>query len=135
MASLNAKQREFLDGVRFGTLATVNPDGSPHLTVMWYLLEGDEIMFNTARERQKPSNLARDPRVSLLVYDAYRFVRVSGRARETATGAKAVEEIGRLAIRYQGESAAAKAMETFKTQDRVSYRFTIRAVYASADLR
>lgn len=135
MAALNEKQRAFLEAPRFGALATVDPDGSPHLTVMWYLLEGDEIMFNTARERRKPDNLLRDPRVSLLVFDGYRFVRVSGRARETATVEAALADIHRLAVRYDGEASAAQAMERFRTQERVSYRFRVRGVYSSAELR
>lgn len=135
MGVLSEKQREFLAAPRFGALATVNPDGTPHLTVMWYALDDDEIMFNTARERRKPSNLVRDGRVSLLVFDDYRFVRVSGVARETATGEAALEEIHRLAVRYDGEDSARRAMERFRTQERVSYRFAIRRVYASADLR
>ncbi len=102
---------------------------------MWYLLDSDEIMFNTARERRKPDNLERDPRVSLLVFEAYRFVRVSGRAREVATGEAALADIYRLAVRYDGEASAQRAMERFRTQERVSYRFTITKVYASADLR
>lgn len=101
---------------------------------MWYLLDGAEIVFNTARERMKPRDLARDPRVSLLVFDAYRFVRVTGRAREAATGDAALADIHRLAVRYDGEASAAKAMERFRLQERVSYRFTIRTVYSSADL-
>lgn len=132
---MNAKQRAFLEEPRFGALATIDPDGAPHLTVMWYLLDGDEIMFNTARERRKPVNLVRDPRVSLLVFDAYRFIRVTGRVREAATGVDALADIHRLAVRYDGEASAARAMERFRTQERVSYRFTIRRVYSSTDLR
>ena len=121
--------------MRFGALATASPDGSPHLTVMWYLLDGDEIIFNTARERRKPQNLKRDPRVSLLVFEGYRFVRVSGHARESATGEAALSDIHRLAVRYDGEASAQQAMERFRTQERVSYRFKIGKVYSSADLR
>jgi PPOX class probable F420-dependent enzyme len=132
---LNEKERAFLEEPRFGALATVDPDGRPHLTVMWYVLDGDEIMFNTARERRKPSNLVRDPRVSLLVFDAYRFVRVTGRVREAATGEEALRDIHRLAVRYDGEASAARAMGRFRTQERVTYRFAIRGVYSSADLR
>jgi PPOX class probable F420-dependent enzyme len=135
MSPLGADVRAFLDEVRFGVLATVNPDGSAHQTVMWYLLEGDEVMFNTARGRVKPDNLARDPRVSLIVADGYRFVRVTGRAREAATGEDALRDIHRLAVRYDGEASAAKAMERFRTQERVSYRFPIRRVYASAGFK
>lgn len=132
---LNERQRAFLDAPRFGALATIDPSGAPHMTVMWYLLDGDEIMFNTARERRKPSNLSRDPRVSLLVFEGYAFVRASGPARESATGDEALHEIHRLAVRYDGEAAAARAMERFRTQDRVSYRLEIERVYSSAELR
>jgi PPOX class probable F420-dependent enzyme len=132
---LNARQRAFLEEPRFGALATVEPDGKPHITVMWYLLDGDEIVFNTARGRRKPDNLERDPRVSLLVFEAHRFVRVTGRARETATGEQALADIHRLAVRYDGEASARGAMERFRTQERVSYRFSIGNVYSSADMR
>lgn len=102
---------------------------------MWYLLDGDEVMFNTARGRRKPDNLTRDPRVSLLVFDGYRFVRVSGRAREAATGEPALADIHQLAVRYDGAESAARAMKRFRRDERVTYRFLIERVYASTDLR
>lgn len=135
MPSLNARQRAFLEVARFGALATVEPDASAHQTVMWYLLDGDEIMFNTARGRRKPDNLARDPRVSLLVFDGYTFIRVSGRARETATGDLALADIRRLAVRYGGEESAARGMEQFRKDERLTYRFRIERIYSSTDLR
>ena len=132
---LNERQRRFLEGPRFGTLATVDPDGSPHLTVMWYVLDGDEIMFNTAHGRRKPSNLERDGRVALLVADGYSFVRLTGNARGSATGEAALEDIRRLAVRYDGEASAEEQMARFRTMERVSYRFRIQRVYSSVDLR
>jgi PPOX class probable F420-dependent enzyme len=134
-STLNERQRRFLEAPRFGALATVEPDKAPHLTVMWYLLDGDEIMFNTARGRRKPENLARDGRVALLVADGYTFVRVTGRAVESATGEAAMNDIHRLAVRYDGEESAARQMARFRTMERVSYRMRIGRVYASADLR
>ena len=135
MSELNAGMRAFLEERRFGVLATVGTTGWPRQTVMWYLLDGDEIVFNTARGRRKPENLARDPRVSMLVFDAYSFVRVSGRARETATGDIALADIHRLAVRYDGEESAARGMERFRKDERITYRFRIERVYASTDLR
>lgn len=127
--------RDFLGEARLGVLATVDLDGSPHQTVMWYLLDGNEILFNTARGRRKPDNLARDPRVSLMVEDRYRFVRVTGRVREIADQETAQADIHRLAIRYQGAEAAKDAARRFSKEQRVSYRFRIRRAYASTDLR
>lgn len=135
MSRLNETQRAFLEAARFGALATVEPDGSSHQTVMWYLLDGDEILFNTARGRRKPANLTRDPRVSMIVFDGYTFIRVSGRARETATGDVALADIHRLAVRYGGEESAARGMERFRKDERITYRFRIERIYASTDLR
>ena len=61
---------------------------------MWYVLDGDEIVFNTKAGRAKETNLVRDPRVSLLVYDdtGYRYVRIDG-ASHTVQG----DQPGRLA--------------------------------------
>lgn len=132
---LNERQRRFLEAPRFGALGTVDLDGSPHLTVMWYLLDGDEVMFNTARGRRKPYNLERDPRVALLVAESYTFVRVTGRAYRSATGEAALDDIHALAVRYDGETSAERQMARFRTMERVSYRLRIQGVYSSVDLR
>jgi len=46
-AALSENARAFLQGRRFGALATINRNGTPQLTAMWYLLEGDTIVMNT----------------------------------------------------------------------------------------
>lgn len=122
--------RSFLEEQRFGVLATINPNGTAQLTVMWYLLDGDEILFNTKRGRQKELNLTRDPRVSFVVEDGYRFVRITGRVREVPGADIGQRDIHRLAVRYQGENSAAKGMERFAREDRVSYRIAVANVYA-----
>lgn len=132
--ALTEEQRTFLDEVRFAVLGTVNPSGSPHLTMMWYLLEGDEIVFNTVRSRAKSLNLDRDPRVSLLVYDAsgYRYVRVDGHARRVDDPAVGQADIRRLALRYYGGDAARverAASARWSREERVTYRVRIRRVY------
>lgn len=128
--ALAPAMREFLGERRFGVLATVNRDGSPHLTVMWYLLEGDEVLFNTTHGRIKDRNLRRDPRASLVVNDGYRFVRLEGRVRAIEERATAQADIRRLAVRYEGEATAERQMgEAFSKQERISYRFRVERVY------
>ncbi|MEV4804164.1 pyridoxamine 5'-phosphate oxidase family protein [Nonomuraea sp. NPDC049421] len=66
-------------------LATINPDGTPHLVTMFYGLDEGRIAFWTYAKSQKARNLARDPRVSCLVeagesYDELRGVLVYGTA-------------------------------------------------------
>ncbi len=116
-------------------LGTLNANGTPNLTVMWYLLDGDEVLLNTRAGRQKHRNLERDPRASLVVYDTgdpYRFVRIDGSVRTIDERATAQDDIRRIALRYyRDEARVERAMrESFGTQHRVSYRLAIRRVYA-----
>ncbi len=129
--TLTPEQRAFLEEKRFAVLGTTSRAGSPHLTMMWYLLDGDEILFNTKAGRAKESNLARDPRVSLLVYDdsGYRYMRIDGRVRANADPAVAHRDIARLAMRYQGEAGARASILRFDTEERVSYRLPTTRVY------
>ncbi|MFI6176097.1 pyridoxamine 5'-phosphate oxidase family protein [Nonomuraea sp. NPDC051191] len=77
----------FLEGSRKVQLATINPDGTPHLVTMFYGLDEGRIAFWTYGKAQKARNLARDPRVSCLVeagddYDELRGVLVYGVAEQ-----------------------------------------------------
>jgi PPOX class probable F420-dependent enzyme len=66
-----AEVRDFLAGSppRTGKLATVRADGRPHVAPVWYVMEGDTIVFNTGESTVKGRNLRRDPRASLCVDD------------------------------------------------------------------
>ena len=130
---LTQAERDFLCEVRFAVLGTTNENGSAHLTVMWYVLEGEEMMFNTAAGRKKPENLARDPRASLIVPDAYRFVRVEGTVRVNDDQAVAQSDIRKLAFRYyQSEDRVQRSVNaTWAKQHRITYRMPIRSVYSS----
>jgi len=131
-SELTQAEREFLHEVRYAVLGTTNENGSPHLTVMWYVLDGVEIMFNTAAGRRKPDNLARDPRASIIVPDAYRFVRVDGTVRAHDDQAAAQADIRRLALRYyQSEERVQRSVDaTWAKQHRITYRMPVRRVYS-----
>lgn len=128
MSGLTPAMRGFLSEPRFGVLATVGRTGAPRQTVMWFELDGDEILFNTALGRRKPEHLAREPRVSLLVEDGYRYVCVSGTVRPIADQPTAQADIRRLAFRYAGEDASPAMLRRFEQQERISYRFRIERV-------
>jgi Pyridoxamine 5'-phosphate oxidase len=79
-------------------LATISPDGYPHLVTMYYTLVDGKIAFWTYRTSQKALNLARDPRISCLVetgeaYYDLRGVQIQG-VVETITDADGVYQIG-----------------------------------------
>ncbi len=66
-------------------VATLNRDGSPHLTTLWFAVMDGDIVFETYTKSQKILNLQRDPRISVLVedgdrYDQLRGVTLSGKA-------------------------------------------------------
>lgn len=128
MTEITPAVRAFLGERRFGVLATVGVTGAPRQTVMWYLLQGGEILFNTAAGRRKPEHLAREPRVSLLVEDGYRYVCVAGSVRAITDRETTQADIRRLAARYEGEESAERRMSVFGKQERISYRFRITAV-------
>ena len=126
MTGLTPAMRTFLNERRFGVLATVGVTGAPRQTVMWFLLDGEEILFNTALGRRKPEHLAREPRVSLLVEDGYRYVCVSGSVRTITDSETTQADIRRLAARYEGDERAEQQMRSsFSKQERISYRFRI----------
>jgi len=129
--ALTTEQRAFLEAKRFAVLGTVSPTGAPQLTIMWYVLDGDEVVFNTKAGRAKESNLARDPRVSLLVYgeSGYKYIRIDGRVRTLTDPEIAHRDIARLAVRYHGEEGARAAIERFDKEERISYRLPTTRVY------
>ena len=69
MPTLDETVRKLLDGRTFATIATLNPDGSPQTSVVWVKRDGDTVLFSTTAVRRKARNVARDPRVSLSVFD------------------------------------------------------------------
>ena len=122
--------RTFLDVPRFAVLGTVNPDRSPHLSVIWYDRRGDEVIVNTTQERMKARNLAEDPRASLLVGESERYVRLDGVAHAVAFGDEALQDIRALGVRYDGEAAADRQVRAvWGKQDRVTYAIQIRRLY------
>jgi PPOX class probable F420-dependent enzyme len=129
-SKLTAAQRAFLHEKRFAVVGSKNPDGSPHLAVMWYLVDGDDIVVNSAQGRRKDRNLAADPRMTVLVEDGYRWIRVDGTARIDHDQSIAHAVIRRLASRYyEDERRVEEQMKNhFTKQHRITYRLAIRRV-------
>ncbi|KXK60018.1 pyridoxamine 5'-phosphate oxidase [Micromonospora rosaria] len=87
-------------------VATVEPDGSPHVTPVWVDTDGEHIVFNTAKGRQKYNNIARNPVVAVSVVDKaddFRTLWVKGTAEFVTEGADA--HIDKLAKKYLGQDS------------------------------
>ena len=75
----------FLDDTKSLQVATLGKDGTPHLTTVWFVRKGKEILFETYGKSQKVVNLRRDDRIAVLAedgetYDELRGVSINGRA-------------------------------------------------------
>jgi PPOX class probable F420-dependent enzyme len=104
MVTFDDDTRALLDGKNFATVATLNPDGGPQSSVVWFKREGDTIVFSTAAFRKKARNLARDPRVSVSMYDLanpYHSVEIRGVAELVEDHDRVLPR--ELSQRYLGE--------------------------------
>jgi PPOX class probable F420-dependent enzyme len=108
--TFNEATRRLLDGKNFATVATLNPDGGPHSAVVWFLREGDTVLLSTTTRRQKARNLARDPRVSLSVFELenpYNSVEIRGTAELVQDPGKTLPK--QLSHRYLGVDPPAES--------------------------
>jgi PPOX class probable F420-dependent enzyme len=83
MVTLTDKVRMLFDGRNFAVLSTLEPDGKPHSTVVWAKADGDHILFALPKSRRKTANLSRDPRATVVIFDAanpYESAQVQGTA-------------------------------------------------------
>lgn len=121
---LSEKARVYLQELRFAILATINQDGTPQLTTMWYLLEDDgTITMNTKVGRAKERNLRRDPRLSICIENGYDFLTINGTVDLIDDPEIAQRDIYRLSARYHGEAKARQQMQTqFSQEKRVTLR-------------
>jgi PPOX class probable F420-dependent enzyme len=102
--------RAFLtEGTRTGKLSFLSPSGRPLVTPVWFVLEGDTLIFNTGQDTAKGRALARDPRVSLCVdleQPPYAFVQVQGEAELSDDLDELVRTATAIAARYMGPERA-----------------------------
>jgi PPOX class probable F420-dependent enzyme len=129
IAGLSAAVSNFLREPRMCVMATINRDGTPQLTVMWYDLSQNEdfIVLNTIRGLVKEHNLRRDPRMAVCIEDGQRYVTVRGRADIVEDRALQEVEVNRMAVRYRGP-AGTNHWQTIAQQDRLGIHMHIERV-------
>ena len=101
MAQIEGPAQQLLEQRNHAVVSTLNEDGSIHSTVVWANIEDGAVAINSAVGRKWPSNLERDPRINVTVYDEsnpYEYVEIRGRAQGTLEGAD--EHIDALAKKY-----------------------------------
>jgi PPOX class probable F420-dependent enzyme len=93
-------------GKNHATVVTLMPDGQPQALLTWVDTDGEHILVNTEPQRQKSRNLARDPRVTVLIRaedNAHDWAEIRGHVAGTITGDEARRHIDELARKYTGK--------------------------------
>ena len=104
-ATIPEQFKDLFGKVAFAHLATLMPDGSPHVTPVWVDYDGAHVRVNSAKERVKDKNMRRNKRVALSIQDPenpYRYLGIRGEVVEiTENGADA--HIDSLAKKYMNQ--------------------------------
>jgi PPOX class probable F420-dependent enzyme len=125
--------RAFLEQPHFAVMGTINANGTPQLTVMWYALHPSEdvVLLNASRGLLKERNLRRDPRMAICVEDGMRYVTLSGTAELVDDRAVQEREVNELiAPRYIGQRLGGRRWEVIKGSDRIGIRMRVEKVHA-----
>lgn len=104
--ALDPDVRELATGPNFAALTTLFEDGQPQTQVMWVDADETHVLINTEVHRQKFTNVERDPRVTVVVWDAtnpYRYTEVRGVVEEVVRGQEARDHIDRCSQVYFGK--------------------------------
>jgi PPOX class probable F420-dependent enzyme len=132
-STLSDWAREFLREDRVGVVGTLNADGSPHLTTMWYLLADDgTLIITTLSRNQKVKNLRRDPRMTFCVGDTTRSVSLSGHVTISEDQAVVRQDLERQVERYvKDDQIRPQVVATWLQQPHVALHFKPEKVTAS----
>jgi PPOX class probable F420-dependent enzyme len=121
--------RDYVLRSRTATMATLGPDGRPHLVAMWFAVLDGVVWFETKTRSQKAVNLRRDPRLTVLIedgetYDVLRGVSLEGRA----TISEDPDDLWRVGVweRYNGPyTEEVRPLVEFMLQKRVAIRLDV----------
>jgi PPOX class probable F420-dependent enzyme len=70
--------QDFLDEQKIVSVATIGPNGRPHLVPLWYVVDGDDLRGWTYAKSQKAKNLERDPHATLQIEDGVDYAHLRG---------------------------------------------------------
>lgn len=126
-----------LEGTRTGKLGSLMADGSPHVIPIWFLLDGDDLVFTTGADTVKGRHILDDGRVSVCVDDErppYAFVHIRGRAGGTLDDPALLDWSTRIAQRYMGSERAREYGERNAVPSELLVRLSPERVIAKAGI-
>lgn len=134
MTTFSDEIRAFLDVPRVATLATINPDGTPLLTPLWFARDNDTLWLAVGPNSPKVRNMRRDPRVTLVVLaDAQGYTYVTVRGRASFEGGEGGAKPRVMAVRYLGAVAGARFAERDYIREEIVCRIAVTSVRLRRD--
>ena len=127
MNTIPDTHRDLLDGAHIATLSTAGADGTPQVTALWYLADGNTVTTSLMTSRQKYKNIVARPKATLFIIDpANPFRTLEIRATATIEPDHDLALLNRI-IRHYGQDP-----DTFPgpREDRVILRLTPNRVVA-----
>ena len=126
-----------LEGTRTAKLAVVRKDGSPSVTPVWFVLDGDDVIFTTGESTLKGRSMRRDPRVALCVDDdrpPFAYVRVAGAVTLTQDLDETRRWATAIGARYMGEERAEEFGRRNAVPEELLVRLTPSRVTSETDV-
>ncbi len=138
MTTLTPESREFLSRSTYtGKLATIRADGRPHIAPIWFLVDGDSIIFMTGKSTVKGVNMHRDNRIAFCVDDQnppFSFAIIEGTVELIENAPDQLQWSTRIAARYMGEERAEAYGKRNATPDELLVRLTPTKVILQKDI-
>lgn len=122
-------------GTRTGKVATVRADGAPHIAPVWFLLDGDDLVFTTENVTVKAHDLIRDGRAAVCIDDQvapYSHAVLWGHADISEDPGQLRTWATSIAARYMGEDRAREFGERNSVPGMLLVRMRIEHVSAYA---
>ncbi len=130
--------RAFLThGTRTAKVATTMASGQPHVMPVWFVLDGEQIVFTTGRDSVKGRDLRRDPRLALIVDDdtpPYAFVHIRGKAAISEDPDELLRFATEIGRRYMGADRAEEFGRRNAVPGELLIRLTPERVIAENDV-
>src|SRR5258706_5027754 len=134
----DAEWRDFvMAGTRTGKLAVTRSDGRPHVTPIWFVLDGDDVVLTTNEAGVKGRALRRDPNAALCVDDQappYSFVMIEGKAAPSDDPRELLRWATVLGGRYMGADKAEQYGARNAMPGELLVRLRVARVIAERDI-
>ena len=109
----------FLAESRNATMATIRANGTPQLTPVWFVWDGEHFIISVTTKRAKYKNLVRDARMSLCIDDVMGFGYVVAEGTAEIREKDIWADTRKIVLKYRGEEGGEEYLESMKTEPRV----------------